>query len=48
MLFVYGVLFSTFFLPVVVGREEGIGLGWNVIDLGETEAVGNGEGLTVD
>ena len=48
MLFVYGVLFAIFFLPVIVGREEGVGLGGDVINLGETETVGDGESLTVD
>ena len=48
MLFVYRMLFSAFFFPVVVGWEKGVGLCGDVIDLCETETVGNGEGLTVD
>ena len=44
-----GMVFTAFFLPVVfVGREEGVGLGGDVVDLRETEAVGEGQGLTVD
>ena len=44
-----GMVFTAFFLPVVfVGREEGVGLGGGVVDLGETETVGEGEGLTID
>ena len=44
-----GMVFTAFFLPVVfVGREEGVGLGGDVINLGETETVGEGQGLTVD
>ena len=32
-----GMVFTAFFLPVVyVGREEGVGLGWGVVDLRET------------
>ena len=44
-----GMVFAEGFLPVVlVGREEGVGLGRGVVDLRETEAVGEGQGLTVD
>ena len=44
-----GMVFAEGFLPVVlVGREEGVGLGRGVIDLGETETVCEGQGLTVD
>ena len=49
MTVIYGMVFTTFFLPVVfIGREEGVGLGWGVVDLCETETVGQGECLTVD
>ena len=44
-----GMVFTEGFLPVVlVGREEGVGLGGDVVDLGKTETVGEGQGLTVD
>ena len=44
-----GMVFTAFFLPVVfVGREEGVCLGWGVVNLRETETVGEGQGLTVD
>ena len=44
-----GMVFTAFFLPVVfVGREEGVGLGGDIVDLRETETVGEGQGLTVD
>ena len=44
-----GMVFAEGFLPVVfVGREEGVGLGGSVVDLSETETVGEGQGLTVD
>ena len=44
-----GMVFAEGFLPVVlVGREEGVGLGRGVVDLRETEAVCEGQGLTVD
>ena len=47
--FVDGMVFTERFLPVVfVGREEGVGLGGGVVDLGETETVGEGQGLTID
>ena len=43
------MVFTVFFLPVVfVGREEGVGLGWGVVDLRETETVCEGQGLTID
>ena len=46
---VNGMVFSEGFLPVVlVGREEGVGLGRGVVDLGETETVCEGQSLTVD
>ena len=49
MTIICGMVLTAFFLPVVfVGREEGVGLGGGVIDLRETEAVGNGQGLTID
>ena len=44
-----GMIFTAFFLPVVfVGREEGVGLGRGVVDLRQTETVGEGQGLTID
>ena len=44
-----GMVLTTFFLPVVlVGREERVGLGGRVVDLRQTETVGEGQGLTVD
>lgn len=44
-----GMVFTEGFLPVVlIGREEGVGLGRGVVDLRETEAVCEGQGLTVD
>ena len=44
-----GMVFTEGFLPVVlVGREEGVGLGRGVVDLRETETVCEGQGLTVD
>lgn len=49
MTVVDGMIFTRGLLPVVlVGREEGVGLGWGVVDLGETETVGEGQGLMVD
>ena len=49
MTIIGGMVLTAFFLPVVfVGREEGVGLGGGVVDLCETEAVGNGQGLTID
>ena len=36
MTIVDGMVFAEGFLPVVfVGREEGVGLGWGVVDLGK-------------
>ena len=44
-----GMVFTAFFLPgVFVGREESVGLGRGVVDLSETETVGEGEGLMID
>ena len=44
-----GMVFAEGFLPLVfVGREEGVGLGGGVVDLCETETVGEGQGLTID
>ena len=49
MTVVDGMVFAEGLLPVVfVGREEGVGLGGGVVDLGETETVGKGQSLTVD
>ncbi len=49
MTIVDGMIFAEGFLPVVlVGREEGVGLGRGVVDLREAETVGEGQGLTVD
>ena len=49
MTIICGMVLTAFFLPVVfVRREEGVGLGGGVVDLCETEAVGNGQGLTID
>ena len=49
MTIICGMVLTAFFLPVVfVGREEGVGLGGGVVDLRETETVGEGQGLTVD
>ena len=49
MAIIDGMVFTAFFLPVVfVGREEGVGLGWGVVDLRKTETVSQGQGLTVD
>ena len=45
---IYGMVLTTFFFPVVVGREEGVSLGRGVVDLCEAETVGEGQGLTVD
>ena len=43
------MVFAEGFLPVVlVGREEGVGLGGDVVDLCQAETVGDGQGLTVD
>ena len=44
-----GMVFTTFFLPLVfVGREEGVSLGRDVVDLRQTETVSQGQGLTID
>ena len=49
MTIIDGMVFTVFFLPVVfVGREEGVGLGWGVVNLREAETVGEGQGLTID
>ena len=49
MTVVDGMVFAEGFLPVVfVGWEEGVGLGGDIVDLRETETVGEGQGLTVD
>lgn len=49
MTIICGMVLTAFFLPVVfVRREEGVGLGGGVVDLRETETVGEGQGLTVD
>ena len=49
MTVVDGMVFTEGFLPVVfVGWEKGVGLGGGIVDLGETETVGEGQGLTVD
>ena len=49
MTVVGGMVFAEGFLPVVlVGREESVGLGGDVVDLRETETVCQGQGLTID
>ena len=49
MTIIYRVILTAFFLPVVfVRREEGVGFGGGVVDLGQTETVGEGQGLTID
>ena len=49
MTIICGMVLTAFFLPVVfVRREEGVGLGGGVVDLCETETVGERQGLTVD
>lgn len=49
MFFVDRMVFTAFFLPVVfVGREEGVGLGRGVVDLGKAETVCQRQGLTID
>ena len=49
MTIIYRVILTAFFLPfALVRREEGVGLGGGVVDLRQTETVGEGEGLTVD
>ena len=42
------MLFLPHFLPVAVIGEEGIGIGWCVVNLGKTKAVGQGQSLTID
>ena len=42
------VILTLRFLPVVVRREERVGLGGGVGNLCETETVGDAEGLTID
>jgi hypothetical protein len=42
------VALTTHFLPVVVGREEGVGLRRGVVDLRQTETVSQWQGLLID
>ena len=39
---------ATYFLPVIVGREEGVGFRWGVVDLRQTETVGERQSLLID
>ena len=49
MTIVDGMILTAFFLPVVlVGWEECVGISWGIVDLRETETVGNLQGLTLD
>jgi hypothetical protein len=42
------VALTTHFLPVVVGREEGVGFRRGVVDLRQTETVGQWQSLLID
>ena len=42
------VTLTTHFLPVVVGREEGVGFCRGIVDLRQTETVGEWQGLLYD
>ena len=42
------VVLTTFFLPVIVGREEGVGFRRGVVDLCQTETVSQWQGLLID
>ena len=46
--FVGAVVLAGRFVPVVVRRKERVGLCRGVVNLGETETVGEGQGLLVD
>ena len=48
MLLVGGMLLAHSFFPSVVFGEEGVGFGWCVVYLGQTEAVGKAECLLID
>ena len=49
MTIIDGVVFTAFFLPLVlIGREEGVGIGGGVVNLRETETVGDFQSLTID
>ena len=47
MALVGGMLLSPHLSPFPVGREEGVGLGWGVVHLGQAKAVGALHRLTV-
>jgi hypothetical protein len=42
------VVLTTFFLPVIVGREEGVGFRRGIVDLRQTETVSQWQGLLID
>ena len=42
------VALTTYFLPVIVGREEGVGFSRGVVDLRQTETVGERQSLLID
>ena len=43
------VRFAGGLFPLIfVGREEGVGLGWGIVDLFQAEAIGQGQGLLVN
>ena len=47
---IWGVVFAEGFEPVggVEIGEEGVGLGWSVVNTRQAEAVGKREGFTID
>ena len=42
------VVLTTFFLPVIVGREEGVGFRRGVVDLRQTETVSQRQSLLIN
>ena len=48
MLLVDSMVFAPRFMPAGVVGKEDVGLGWCVGYLGETETVGQGQGLLID
>ena len=48
VLLVRGMLLTTHFAPSFILREEGVGVGWRVVNLREAETVSKGKRLLVD
>ena len=48
VLLVRGMLLTAHFAPSFILREEGVGVGWRVVNLREAETVSKGKRLLVD